>query len=80
MADDDEDIDLLDRKVFDPLAEDTPDTPGLVRDFRWLVKNDYQQAETLWAGGVMAVLLFLSQQLVHWYKHEIFDAAPRGPF
>ena len=62
---------LLDRQVFDPLAEDSND-PGLLRSFKELVQTDYQLAETLWAGGVFAVLLLFSQQAVRVYKHCYF--------
>ena len=63
---------FLDTPLIDPTRDGGKSEPQLLRNFKALFKSDYQMAETLYAGGVFAVLLFFSQQAVRIYKHCYF--------
>ena len=63
---------MLDTPVFDADASDDADEPKIFKDFKSLIQEDYQFAETLYVGGVFALLLFFAQQGVRIYKHCYF--------
>ena len=63
---------LLDTQIFDPQKVGGREEPAFLRNFKSLVNEDYQMAETLFAGLYFALLLFFSQQGVRLYKHCYF--------
>ena len=69
--DDDKLQTFLDTSFFDPTQQDDND-PKFIKDFKSLVTDDYPMAEAFYAGTVLAVLLFFSQQAVRIYKHCYF--------
>lgn len=64
---------LLDTPIIDPLQVDRPEDPQLLRSFRALARDDYQMAETIWAGATLGIALVAGQELVRLYKHNVFD-------
>ena len=63
---------MLDTQIFDPQKVGGREEPAFLRNFKSLVNEDYQMAETLFAGLYFALLLFFSQQGVRLYKHCYF--------
>ena len=57
----------LDRPVFDPDAD--LDENSLQYKFAQLVKNDYELAETLYAGAFFAVMIVVSQEMLRFQIH-----------
>ena len=70
---------LLDRPIIDPTAAGENE-PQLLRAFKQLVETDYPLAEALYAGSVLAVLLFFSQKGVSIYKHCYFMPDQQCPW
>jgi hypothetical protein len=62
--DDDKDENILDRTFFNPssIEENSP-----LRWFANLVQNDYETAEGLYVGIILAVLVLFSQELLRYY-------------
>ena len=71
---------LLDTPLFDPQKVGDREEPAFLRDFKSLVNEDYQMAETLYAGLYFALLLFFSQQGVRLYKHCYFAPDAQCPW
>jgi hypothetical protein len=62
--DDDKDENILDRTFFNPssIEENSP-----LRWFANLVQDDYETAEGLYVGIILAVLVLFSQELLRYY-------------
>ena len=52
-------------------------TPKILQQ---LAEDDYQLAETIYAGSIFAVLIFFAQQGVRVYKHCVFMPDSLCPF
>lgn len=59
---------FLDTPLIRPTEIDENEST-FMRQFKSLLRSDYEMAEALYAGAVMALLLLFAQQAVRIYKH-----------
>jgi len=62
---------FLDTPFLDPTVDNKNETK-LLSAFKQLVREDYNTAETLYSGGILWLLILISQQAVSIYKHCYF--------
>ncbi|KAJ1452755.1 hypothetical protein M885DRAFT_525880 [Pelagophyceae sp. CCMP2097] len=61
----------LDTMLFDP--DDTENRGAVVDQLRRLFKKDPEKFEAVYVAVVATVMIWLSQAIVRWYKHNIWD-------
>jgi hypothetical protein len=67
--DDDDDEHWLDRPFFDPDNYIDDESSSALGKFARLVKNDYNLAETLYAGCFIAFMIVVSQEMLRFQIH-----------